>query len=113
MFDINRCIDIYTSNQVTRDFIRTAINKPVNTLSQSERKSISVLMYTMLNTGNVGNYLYSIISDVYNYNGGWSREIWVDTEGNSRPAMGKLFHANSVKTAIDFIRRRRSGYGDL
>ncbi len=102
MFDINSFIDNYTQNQVTRDFIRTAVNRPVNTLSQIERNSI----YTMLKTGNVGNYLYSIISDVNNYNDGWSKEIWVDTEGNSRPAMGKLFHANSVKTAIDFIRRQ-------
>ncbi|MCR4789016.1 MAG: hypothetical protein K5888_10550 [Lachnospiraceae bacterium] len=36
----------------------------------------------------------------------WRQETWTDTSGHERPVYSHLFHANSVRTSIDYIRRK-------
>ena len=72
--------------------------RPLSELTMDDVTLLIDLLYGY-HTENVANYLIKVLHDN-------SAETWTDTEGIERAAYRHLFHANSVKTAVDYIRGR-------
>lgn len=52
----------------------------------------------------MGGYMCTIISNEKGYRN-WDGMYWVDSDGKLWPYIGRLYHANSVPTAFDYISR--------
>ena len=52
----------------------------------------------------MGGYMCTIISNEKGYRN-WDGMYWVDSDGKLWPYIGRLYHANSVPTALDYISR--------
>ena len=52
----------------------------------------------------MGGYMCTIISNEKGYRN-WDGMYWADSDGKLWPYIGRLYHANSVPTALDYISR--------
>lgn len=78
------------------------IETKIVNLSKKDYEAIT--QHDTSNQYKVSSYWYTVISNKKGYRD-WSNEYWEDSEETKWPYIGKLFHANSIKTSLDYIKK--------